>query len=44
MLQSRFENQQIPLVSLNRPKFRVHLSRLQQTVSDGFPHCFPTAT
>jgi len=44
MLQSRFENQQVPLVNFNRPQFRVHLSRLQRPVSDGFPNCFATAT
>ena len=44
MLQSRFKKQQVALVSLNRPKFRVHLSRLQRPVGDGFPNCFATAT
>jgi hypothetical protein len=43
MFQSRFKNQQVALVSLNRPQFRVQLSRLQRPVSDCFPNCLTTA-
>jgi hypothetical protein len=44
MLKPCSEKCQIPLVSLNRPQFRVHLSRLQQTSGNGSLHCFTTAT